>query len=285
MKYGKWLKLALACALLACHQTPSPDQSKCQQYRQGALQTGRARLLIGSRLLKHNSLQLGSVSPCRASTPETRIFGRALRALQTLPSNLHPPVLTLHYRPSLAENVQVVAAVEVHRVTGSLLVSSAAENVPTSVWLHEIAHLAMLGPRPSSLLARRLTQSIEESFADTIAALALTSPLLGGGPMPLRDLSATSQWQPNAELLAATGVFDPHPLGLGLARRLWTRRSALQPDSLAQCLRDASDLRSAHSRHDTLHAVLAACPNSVRSALHEAFNQWLPGSLESVPTN
>lgn len=208
-----------------------------------------------------------------------QIVAIAAARIVDLPPSLRPQQLELHFEPTLPPNTPAIAAVEVHTASRSLIVTRSAMRLPSSIWLHEMAHLAMRGPRPQPLTASRVVDAIEEAFADVVAALILNDSIVGGSGWPLRDLAASPSFDEGFEQLGLPEAFDPHPLGLALARRLWSLRDLLQPSPLTSCLNQAEGLRVSRSIRQAVTSVVSGCPQSVKQPVAEALNLWLPQGL------
>jgi hypothetical protein len=190
--------------------------------------------------------------------------------------------LTIHYDPIAESSVPPVHLVEMHAATGALLVSAAAAEAEPSLWFHEYAHVAMRGPRPTTLVARRIVAAIEEALADCIAAALSQGAVVGGGgpAVPFRDLDTATVLSPAWESLAFAHGFDPHALGAELARALRRLPVADRPVLLVNCLSLARQLHRARTARDVKAEVLEACPAPIRGDVATALGEWLPAALQ-----
>lgn len=197
-------------------------------------------------------------------------------AIAMMPAAARPAIVTVHLDPLLPPGALRVDGAEFHRPSRGLLVAEPT-TVPTAVWLHELAHVRMLGPRPESEPARRLVQAMEEGAADYCAATWLGRADLGS-----RDLGAARR--PDAGQWAALGLpdlaFDPHDLGLGWAAALWSIRPAdpALAETLMTCLRDAPVRPTGVG--PWLEAWLPRCRVAARPVIREALRAWLPDELQ-----
>jgi hypothetical protein len=201
------------------------------------------------------------------------------RALSQVPVELKPTALRLDGQiPARA------ASVEFDFASGALLLGPGAEDLPSSVWLHELGHARMRGARPHGVLGGRLFRAIDEGAADYFAACVSGSPRLGDA-RELRDLTAppavaASEWA----TLALPSGFDAHRMGWALAARLYAAEPRRGPllDALVACLDGESELdRAADTPAATVQALLQACPANVRERVSLVLAEWLPAALSN----
>lgn len=201
------------------------------------------------------------------------------QALSQVPEELRPTDLYLD-----GQNPAHAASVEFDFASGALLLGPGAENLPSSVWLHELGHARMRGARPHGVLGGRLFRAIDEGAADYFAACVSGSPRLGNAS-ELRDLTAppavaASEWA----TLALPSGFDAHRMGWALAARLYAiepRRGPLL-DALVACLDGESELdRAADTPSATVQALLRACPANARDRIAKVLTAWLPAVLST----
>lgn len=84
-----------------------------------------------------------------------------------LPPALRPPQVVVHLDPQATPPID---RVEGHRPSGSiLLMRRAIPELDRGIWLHELAHVLMSGPRPTGTLDSRLIAAVEEGVADYFA--------------------------------------------------------------------------------------------------------------------
>lgn len=200
------------------------------------------------------------------------------RALSQVPVELRPTALRLD------GHTPARAAVEFDFASGALMLGPGAEDLPSSVWLHELGHARMGGARPHGVLGGRLFRAIDEGAADYFAACVSGSPRLGDA-RELRDLTAppavaASEWA----TLALPSGFDAHRMGWALAARLYAaepRRGRLL-DALVACLDGESGLdRAADTPAATVQALLQACPADGRERISQVLADWLPAALST----
>jgi hypothetical protein len=209
----------------------------------------------------------------------------ALSARATLPRELQPGRFNVHLDPELPPDQAPLRVVEAHVGSRSLFVDShALDSLDRTIVLHELAHLATAGARPSRRRGKRLFQAIDEAVADFIAASASGSPRVGASDGEARDLSSPpvveeTEWA----LLGARreGSFEPHRMGTGLAAALYA--SEPLPGPLVVDVRRALSDRTPYPRTDSLPTLLSAlvarCPERSRDVLTDALAAWLPDTL------
>ncbi len=201
------------------------------------------------------------------------------RALSQVPTELKPTGLRLD-----GQNPAHAASVEFDSASGALLLGPGAEDLPSSVWLHELGHARMRGARPHGVLGGRLFRAIDEGAADYFAACVSGSPRLGNA-RELRDLTAppavaASEWA----TLALPNGFDAHRMGWALAARLYAAEPRRGPllDALVACLDGESGLdRAADTPAATVQALLQACPANARERISLVLAEWLPAALSN----
>jgi hypothetical protein len=202
------------------------------------------------------------------------------RALSQVPVELRPTDLRLD-----GQNPARAVSVEFDFASGALLLGPGAEDLPSSVWLHELGHARMRGARPHGVLGGRLFRAIDEGAADYFAACVSGSPRLGDA-RELRDLTAppavaASEWA----TLALPSGFDAHRTGWALAARLYAAEPRRGPllDALVACLDDESELdRAADTPAATVQALLQACPVNGRERISQVLAEWLPAALSNL---
>ncbi|HEX2871043.1 MAG TPA: hypothetical protein VHP33_07305 [Polyangiaceae bacterium] len=201
------------------------------------------------------------------------------RALSQVPVEHRPAALRLD-----GQNPARAASVEFDFASGALLLGPGAEDLPSSVWLHELGHARMRGARPHGVLGGRLFRAIDEGAADYFAACVSGSPRLGDA-RELRDLTAPPPVTPSEwATLALPSGFDAHRMGWALAARLYAAEPRRGPllDALVACLDGESGLASAaDTPAATIQALLQACPASARDRISNVLADWLPTALSN----
>lgn len=282
MKVGIWALSCLAAAsLLHCQPGTNGDKDACQTFPTDQLKAANTSLYVNSRLRSDGLLQVGNLASCSRNPFARRLLLQAIELRRRHPSLLEQRPLRLHLGVPAASGTPSVARLETHTASGDLLLDLAARNIPATAWLHEFAHLAMRGPRPSAGVTQRFVAALEEGFADTIAALLAGTPLVGGGSLPERNLAATNLLPTVWEELALEDRYAPHPLGLRFARQLWKHRDVLHPLDLAGCLREASELATTRTISGAVQHITESCPSSTARHISTVFNSWLPPSFRS----
>lgn len=225
----------------------------------------------------------GAVAAARYERKPTARYAQAeaalSRALSQVPVELRPTALRLD-----GQSPARAASVEFDFASGALLLGPGAEDLPSSVWLHELGHARMRGARPHGVLGGRLFRAIDEGAADYFAACVSGSPRLGDAH-ELRDLTAppavaASEWA----TLALPGGFDAHRMGWALAARLYAAEPRRGPllDALVACLDGESGLdRAADTPAATAQALLQACPANGRERVSQVLAEWLPAALSN----
>lgn len=214
----------------------------------------------------------------RPTTQYAQVEAALSRALSQVPTELTPTDLRLD------EHTPAHAAVEFDFSSGALLLGPGAEDLPNSVWLHELGHARMRGARPHGVLGGRLFRAIDEGAADYFAACVSGIPRLGDAS-ELRDLTAppavaASEWA----TLALPNGFDAHRMGWALAARLYAAEPRRGPllDALVACLDGNSGLdKAADTPAATVQALLEACPANARDRISQILTAWLPAALST----
>ena len=212
------------------------------------------------------------------TTQYAQVEAALSRALSQVPTELRPTDLRLD------EHNPAHAAVEFDFASGALLLGPGAEDLPGSVWLHELGHARMRGARPHGVLGGRLFRAIDEGAADYFAACVSGNPRLGNAS-ELRDLTAppavaASEWA----TLALPSGFDAHRMGWALAARLYAAEPRRGPllDALVACLDGNSGLdQAADTPSATVQALLQACAPSARDRISQILTAWLPPALST----
>lgn len=235
----------------------------------------------GSRVGAGQTVVPGERVSCRAAAPAGPVFAEAL---SRIPTKLRPR-LTVHVAPKQAPDGLPLGPIEYHRSSKGLWVrADAVKGLTPSIALHEIAHVALDGARPDSLVARRLHQAVSEAVADYWAAQFTNSPRLGSERLgEVRDLSMpprieSSEWA----RLALARPFPVHRFAHGLASILW--REA--PNDV-EYLTDLAAMLAVSDKFDPgddtpnefLFALSSRCPERSRRRLLQALRTWLPPEL------
>jgi hypothetical protein len=201
------------------------------------------------------------------------------RTLSQVPVELRPTDFYLD-----VQNPAHPASVEFDFASGALMLRPGAENLPSSVWLHELGHARMRGARPHGVLGGRLFRAIDEGAADYFAACVSGSPRLGDAT-ELRDLTTPPPVTPSEwATLALPSGFDAHRMGWALAGRLYAAEPRRGPllDALVACLDGASGLdRAADTPSATVQTLLQACPANGRERISQVLAEWLPAALST----
>lgn len=194
-------------------------------------------------------------------------------ALELVPAELSPGPIALRIATG---RTRIHAEPE----RGELVVSSDLVDADQSVWLHELAHFGVHGPRPTSSVGRRLASAIEEGVADYFAATLRGSTRVGDSRIGIRDLAHPPRI--SAESWASLGLsgFDSHHFGWAFAAELWKAEPgsrALLTDLVAVLSGDA--FADSESPRAIFAALVAACPERSRARLGAAVRAWAPEEL------
>lgn len=257
-------------ALVACG---SDDQAaRCREMGDGTLRTASVEVRVGSTVLADGGLTAGAAPSC--AHPARGHFIAASQVMEELPAALRPTRVVIHHAPALPTGGRPIAQLEMHRPSGSLLATASA--IPRAVWLHEVAHLRMLGVRPRAAVARRLFDALEEGIADYYAATTLGSPRLGPRALDRPPALVADDW---AQL--ALRSFDPHRLGHKLAASLWASEPAggALVEDLVDCMAGAAETPADARTSAAFGAWLAGCPTRSRGAIRSVVCSWLPREL------
>jgi hypothetical protein len=294
-----WRRLRLAAsvsavALLgwsACSRPSAErDAARCRAVGGGDLSSSRLSVLVESRLEPDGGIVSGRVPSCDAAPRATRVFLRVTEAISAIPPALRPARVTMHFSPRICTPAAPINGVEYHAPTGSVLVSGEIKHdVDRGVWLHELAHLMMRGPRPRARLSRRFVFALEEGVADYFAAAVTGSPRIGDRSLDPRAERDLSRPPPMTALhWAAFGLtdapFDSHDYGWSLAARLHQQQSSPGPllEDLLRCFSNAQGLgRADDSTGELLAALLQGCPERSRARIERILRSWLPSELLS----
>ncbi|MBK6686825.1 MAG: hypothetical protein IPG45_20330 [Deltaproteobacteria bacterium] len=194
-----------------------------------------------------------------------------VEAWASLPPALRPPQVVVHLDPQATPPID---RVEVHRPSGSILVMRRAiPELARGIWLHELAHVLMSGPRPTGSLDSRLIAAVEEGVADYFARV-------WSGPVERPGFVGGSVgW----EALALPALrFDPHPLGERLDRHLADHYGASEPLllDLIDCFRGRRGEGGIQSSPATVLDTWAlGCAPEARVRVRAALQGWLPAEL------
>jgi hypothetical protein len=206
----------------------------------------------------------------------------AHEAITLTPDKLRPSSVVIHLDPALPPSAPAIDVIEVHRPSGSVLVSSRdVDQVQVSMWLHEFSHLRMLGARPAGKAGSQLIEAVEEAVADYYAATIQGSALLGSSARGQRDLNSVPLASHGWEALAIDSLhFDPHEVGLGLSSRLWrlSKKPGLLLEDLITCMKEAR-FGEVDSPRLVLASWLAACPERSRERIDQQLREWIPSEL------
>lgn len=219
-------------------------------------------------------------TPATARAPALASLNRALRLV---PAALAPSPLRVETEPPRRVN-----RVEIDAISGSLLIGTGAEDLPVTVWLHELGHARMHGSRPRGAVAQRLLRAVDEGAADYYAALLSGTPRVGDAS-ELRDLRTPPRVDGSEWATLALPGFDAHRIGWALAARLYAAEPRRGPllDELVACLDGESELAHAgDTPAAAVQSLLAACPVTARERLSVVLAAWLPAELsnpESLP--
>lgn len=194
-----------------------------------------------------------------------------VEAWASLPPALRPPQVVVHLDPQATPPID---RVEGHRPSGSiLLMRRAIPELDRGIWLHELAHVLMSGPRPTGSLESRLIAAVEEGVADYFARVwsgPVERPAFVGG---------SAGW----EALALPALrFDPHPLGERLDRHLAQEYGASEPLllELLACFRGPSGEGGIPSGPAAVLDTWAlGCAPEARVRVRAALQGWLPAEL------
>ena len=164
--------------------------------------------------------------------------------------------------------------------SGTIVVSPAARELHRSVWLHELAHLAAHGPRPTKQPARRLARAIDEAVADYYAGAIAESPLVGP-----RDLTRPPDLPHEAWAMLGLPGFDPHVFGWKLAALWWRMEPFPGPllEDLLACL-SSGVLATEQSPAGVLRALATRCPVQSRDRIARSLGEWVPSELLEEPS-
>lgn len=181
------------------------------------------------------------------------------RARQLAPDWLRETGVTARFECG-AEALDYTAAS--NTITAGLPSPLAGQTAP---WLHEMAHAAMVGPRPDGPVERRIWAALEEGAADYVAAVILDEPDVGGRRLDHPAILRTVDWI-GLGLLAFP--FDAHSLGLAFGRALWLRRQ-VAPRALVACL-----ARGAAGHGLGINGVLDGLAGCHVEGLDDALARW-----------
>ncbi len=251
---------AYGAAVTACggHGADSADAKRCKQLGDGKLRGGGVSVHLAS----------GAVPSCGDNAAATRAFVAAHEALASVRKELRPS-------PVLIRLSNRVDTIETDREQGAIqLAETPAKPVDRAAWLHELSHLATLGPRPNGIIGGRLADALDEGVADYYAAMALRSPKVGERDLSQSPQSAGAAWD---ALPMPAAKFDPHPLGHAFAAALWKR--GLEVGDLLVCMRAPAGWGDSDAPRIVLGAWLAGCPQRSRATLRNALADGAPATM------
>ncbi len=249
--------LALVATLAGCRGSgaDSGDATRCRALGDGNLRGGGVTVHLAS----------GTVPACEHNAAATRAFIAAREAFDAIPHGARPERVVVHISPG-------VDTIETDREAGMIRVSDAPKrSVERAAWLHEIAHIAALGPRPKGIIGGRLADALDEAVADYYAAAVLATPKLGPRDLSEKPRAAGAAW---SALPMPAAKFDPHPLGHALATELWKRR--VQLVDLVICMQAPAGWGETDAPRAVLGAWLSGCPERSRATIREAVAAWAP---------
>ena len=274
-------------SLGGCGGSPSAVEG-CRDATLPAAKALGVEVHLESELTADGQIRVRLSSKCPSSDRAATVRD-ALNAIDRIPVGLRPARVTLHVDPQLPAHAPPLSRVEFHRPSHALLVVSRDRWAMTpTVWLHELAHVQMDGPRPRGFVAQRLLAVLEEGIADLYAAQISGQSVIGSERGAVgRDLGAppslpAPRWEP---LFVDRQRFDPHLLGWALAARLWARadRAVLLP-ALLSCMANPSPVpERADTPREALRAWLHRCPSGSLPAIREVVDGWFPAELLPPP--
>lgn len=239
----------------------------------GAMPMKARRWMIYAAL----GVALGAFMAGRKQAASTELARRnADAALASLPADLRPPTPRL-------QPAEHGVGVQYERASGAIWVGAGGAESERSVWLHELAHVRLVGARPREPLALRLTEAIEAGIADYFAATLGNAPVLGSGPHA-RDLRKPPRLSSGEWARLARPGFDTERVGWALASLFYESDpsgGSLLRDLVA-CLDGDSSLGLADSPATAIAALLEGCPVAGRPRVAALLAAWLPPELYSV---
>ncbi len=271
-------------ASLGCTRRPSAQLTgECRALGEGKTENATVRILRGSVVAEGKVRKAGRPRDCADSKKASTAFCSANAALSAAPAWLRPSGrLDVHLAAS--NGGAASAPVEVLRGDGALLLRATGPATP-DVWMHELVHVRMHPRLPNGLAARRTARALEEGIADYVAAVAVDSPSVGATKerrrLDLPAFGAAERWAQ----LAIAKRFDPHPLGLLLARRLYgaLKLSAPHARSMLRAGRQVT-WENASTPGAVASAFVAVCTASDCPAVRAVLFAWLPEELrDSAP--
>jgi hypothetical protein len=270
----------IALAAMAACDAPEAETTACG----GELaETDGVRILMGSEVIGER-VRAGRVARCDGTAAV--VLDALTRARAQMPRAIlaRRPTLDVHLDPSTGHEPPILA-VETHLETASLLVTgNAADTLDPSVWIHELAHVAAAGPRPSDMLGARLTEAIDEAVADYAASAVLGRTTIGSVEgAGRRDLAQAEPLEPDAfrALALPRHGWEPHRFGLPLAaafHRQQPEPGPLLTDLLVGLSRPAPWPERAGAAA-VIRDLIDRTPESSRSAVADALSDWLPDEL------
>jgi hypothetical protein len=256
----------------------SAELAACRELGGGRLSSSRVELRRNSSVGEPRSYQ-GSVPACAESKLATHAFLTLYQALELVPSELFDGRVILELSPTLPRDQRFVG-IDAHPVSGAIWTDEHHAWSDRSTFLHEIAHLAMAGPRPPAGAARRLALAVEEGAADYFAATLGGDPLVGRGLPQARDLAHAPALPAAVWAELALNGFEAHVFGSALAGWLYRTQpggGALLED-LVRCLSSGA-LHGASSPGHVLRNLVHECPPHSRRAREETLRAWAPSEL------
>ena len=252
--------VALIVAVAGCGGSgvDSADVKRCAELGEGKLRAGSVTVYLAK----------GTVPSCGDNTAATRAFLAAHDALASVLEPLRPsPVVIV-----MSDDVD---AIETDREAGAIhLAEHPSRPVDRAAWLHELSHLASLGPRPKGILGGRLADALDEGVADYYAARAMGSPVVGPRDLSQPPRDAGAAW---AALPMPDARFDPHPLGHAFGAALWKRQPEI--GDLLVCMRAPAGWGDGDAPRAVLASWVAGCPARSRVALRSALADWAPAPM------
>jgi hypothetical protein len=286
----RWTVLLSVVAGLACSGADQPSQAErqaCQQQTGGTLRTTAIAVHTKATLRANGHVSGGRIPGCSDSAEAWQIYRQAHAARSLTPEGLRPASVTVLLDPRLPQTAEPVRGVELHQASSTVLVQAgtASQLVP-SVWLHEFAHLRARGPRPTSLLARRIYAALDEGVADYYAAAITGRPALGGqhGALQGRHLEHPPPHSAYGWASVAIPVlrFDPHEMGWQLAARFWRAEPAageLLADLVAGLASHAPLPTAEAGLWQVLQSFWQRCPARSRARIRAELSAWVPAEL------